>query len=238
YITTGNSLNENKITNNYHTYNSTFATDPANRGEGAIKLKSDLTLSSYFTTINYQALNQADKDFPIQVMLLPNTNLAMTGCKDGKLYIMDKMNLGGFDLIQNNNLQTITNGGTMHSSFAYFGGSSPFAYQFSENTQLRAYPVSPAGLGTPVINTVIAGPSGGTGGFLSVSSKGTDPATGILWAYQPITGCNANNNNCHGILHAVNASDITKELWNSDMFATDNIPVFNKFSCPTIALGK
>jgi len=238
YITTGNSLNENKITNNYHTYNTTYADDPANRGESVIKIKSDLTLSSYFTPFNYIALNQADKDFPIQVMLLPNTNLAMTGCKDGKLYIMDKINLGGFDPTKNNIVQTVTNGGTMHSSFAYFGGPSPFAYQFSENTQLRAYPVSSAGLGTPIINTAIAGPSGGTGGFLSVSSRGTDPATGILWAYQPINGCNANNNNCHAILHAVNASDITKELWNSDMAATDNIPVFNKFSCPTIALGK
>jgi hypothetical protein len=234
YITTGNSLNENKITNNYHTYNTIFASDPANRGEGVIKIKPDLTLSSYFTPFNYIALNQADKDFPIQMMLLPNTNLAMTGCKDGNIYVMDKTNLGGFDTVKNNNLQTVS----MHSSFAYFGGSSPFAYQFSENTQLRAYPVSASGLGAAVINTTISGPSGGTGGFLSVSSRGTDPTTGILWAYQPITGCNANNNNCHGILRAVKANDIKTELWNSDMTSVDQIPVFNKFSCPAIALGK
>jgi hypothetical protein len=73
---------------------------------------------------------------------------------------------------------------------------------------------------------------------LSVSSNGTDPATGILWAYQAINGCNANNNNCHAILHALNASDINSELWNSDMVTADQIAVFNKFSCPTIALGK
>jgi hypothetical protein len=238
YITTGNSLNENRTTSNYHTYNTTYASDPANRGEGVIELKPDLTLSSYFTPYNYIALNQADKDFPTQVMLLPNTNLAMTGCKDGNLYLMNKSNLGGFDPVQNDNQQVVSNGGTMHSSFAYFGGSSPFAYQFSENTQLRAYPVSSGGLGTPVINTVIAGPSGGSGGFLSVSSQGTDPSTGILWAYQAIHGCNANNSNCHAILHAVKASDITTELWNSDMVTNDQISIFNKFSCPTIALGK
>ena len=59
----------------------------------------------------------------------------------------------------------------MHSTFAYFGGPTPFAYQYSENSPLRAYPVSSAGLGTAITNNIILGPTGGTGGFLSVSSK-------------------------------------------------------------------
>jgi hypothetical protein len=239
YFTTGNSLNENRTSSNYNTYNA-LPTDPANRGEGVVKLAPDLSMSSYFTPFNYIALNDADKDFPTQVMLIPNTQLAMTGCKDDTLYIMNKTNLGGFSATRNNVVQTVSvqSGATMHSSFAYFGSSAPKVYQFSENSPLKSYPVSGSGLGTVVTNTVIQGPSGGTGGFLSVSSNGPDPATGILWAYQPINGCNANNNNCHAVLHALNASDITKELWNSDMVTADQVTVFNKFSCPTIALGK
>jgi len=244
YVTTGNSLNEDpnvgRNKNRIHIYQSSLASDPANRGEGVIKLAPDLTLSSYFTPYNYVALNDGDADFPIQVMLLPNTNLAMTGCKDGNFYIMDKTNLGGFDTHSNLNRQTFYNGGSMHSSFAYFGGPTPYAYQLSEATQLYAYPVTSAGLlnGSVIKNTVIIGPSGGTGGFLSVSSNGTDPSTGILWANHAQNGCNANNGNCHAIFHALDASDITKELWNSDMAAADQVTVFNKFSCPTIALGK
>jgi hypothetical protein len=239
YVTTGNALDEERTSQNYNTYTAP-ATDPANRGESVIKLAPDLSLSSYFTPFNFIALNDADKDFPIQVMLLPNTNLAMTGCKDGNLYIMDRTTMGGFDPTKNNIKQmlSVQGGATMHSSFAYFGGSNPHAFQFSENSPLKSYPVTVNGLGAATTNTTIAGPSGGTGGFLSVSSNGPDQATGILWAYQPIQGCNANNNNCHAILHAVNASNITNELWNSDMVAADNIPVFNKFSCPSIALGK
>jgi F5/8 type C domain/Secretion system C-terminal sorting domain/Fibronectin type III domain len=239
YFTTGNSLNENRTSSNYNTYNA-LPSDPANRGEGVIKLAPDLTLSSYFTPFNYIALNDADKDFGTQVMLLPNTNLAMTGCKDDTLYVMDKTNLGGFDLHKNAVKQTVAvqSGATMHSTFAYFGGPTPYAYQFSENSSLKSYKVSASGLGTITTNGTIVGPSGGTGGFLSVSSNGSDPSTGILWAYQPINGCNANNNNCHGILHAVNAGDITNELWNSDMTTVDQVTIFNKFSCPTIALGK
>ena len=247
YFTTGNNLTEDpdptRNANRIHIFPGILPSDPANRGESAVKLNPDLTLASYFTPFNYMALDDADKDFPIQVMLLPNTNLAMTGCKDGNFYIMDKANLGGFDPMSNKNKQTFFNGGTMHSSFAYFGGPTPYAYQFSEQTQLMAYPVTSNGLLTGSTqrkkNTVILGPSGGSGGYLSVSSNGADPNTGILWAYQAQNGCNANNNNCHGILHAVNASDISKtELWNSDMVVTDQVTIFNKFSCPTIARGK
>ncbi len=247
YVTTGNSLIEDpgqQNINRINIYPSSVPSIPANRGEGVIKLNPDLTLSSYFTPYNYIALNDADDDFPTQVLLLPNTGLAVTGCKDGNLYVMNKSGLGGYNTTTNNNLQTvpINGGATMHSSFAYFGGTTPYFYQFSENTQLSAYPVTPTGLlsGSNVItNSTILGPSGYMGGFLSVSSNGTDPSTGILWAYQAENGCNANNTLCAGILHAVKASAInSQELWNSDMVPADKIKYFNKFSCPTIALGK
>jgi F5/8 type C domain/Secretion system C-terminal sorting domain len=240
YITTGNSLDENRTSTNYNTYTAP-ATDPTNRGESVIELAPDLTLTSYFTPFNFIALNDADKDFPMQVMLLPNTNLAMTGCKDDSLYIFNKNSLGGFHLYDNNGTVqrvNVQNSASMHSTFGYFGGPTAYAYQYSENSQLKAYPVTAAGLGAAITNTTIAGPTGYMGGFLSSSSNGSDPATGILWAYQAINGCNANGSECHGLLHAVNASNITKELWNSEMNPTDVITVFNKFSCPTIALGK
>jgi hypothetical protein len=242
YFTTGNSLNEdpNVFSGEVHS----FTTSPAvaqNRGESVVKLAPDLTLSSYFTPFDYLALNDADKDFPIQVMLLPNTNLLLTGNKDDSLYILDRTNLGGFDPKKNNVKQTVyVNGFTeMHSSFAYFGGPTAYAYQYSENSPLRAYPVSTSGLGAAITNNKILGPTGAVGGFMSVSSNGSDPTSGILWAYQSVNGYNANGSNVPGTLHALNASDITKELWNSDMNGTtDQINPYNKMSCPTIALGK
>jgi hypothetical protein len=242
YVTTGNSLNESSTTfsGEVHSF-TTSPADPLNRGESVIKLAPDLTLSSFFTPFNYLALNDGDLDFPIQVMLLPNTNLALTGNKDDSLYILDRNSLGGFDPNKNNVKQTVfvSNFCEMHSTFAYFGGTTPLAYQYGENSPLRAYPVSTNGLGAAITNNQILGPTGGTGGFLSVSSNGADPATGILWAYQAINGCDANGTTCQGILHAVNASDIKKELWNSDMNGVpDHIDIFNKMSCPTIALGK
>jgi hypothetical protein len=244
YVTTGNALIENPGSENINRINNYPTSVPsvlANRGEGVIELTPDLTISSYFTPYNYIALNDADDDFPTQVMLLPGTGLALTGCKDGNLYVMKKTGLGGYNTSSpNGNLQTVSLGGsaTMHSSFGYFGGANPYLYQFSENTQLSAFPVTSSGLGTKITNSTILGPSGYMGGFLSVSSNGTDPSTGILWAYQAENGCNANNTLCGGMLHAVKAGDITTELWNSDMETADKIKYFNKFTCPTIALGK
>jgi hypothetical protein len=241
YFTTGNSLEQDAIDGGMEThFFPTLPSTPANRGESVVKLTPDLQIASFFTPFDYIALNDADKDFPMQVMLLPGTNLAMTGNKDDSIYIMDQTNLGGFSATKNNVVQSIfvQSGTTMHSTFAYFGGPTPYAYQYSENSPLRAYPVSPAGLGASITNTTILGPSGGSGGYLSVSSNGSDPTTGVLWAYQAINGCNANGTTCPGTLHAVNASDVTKELWNSDMITADKIGTFNKMSCPTIALGK
>jgi Domain of unknown function (DUF4082)/F5/8 type C domain/Secretion system C-terminal sorting domain len=243
YFTTGNAQFEDAFgggSGEIVFYNAP-ATDPSNRGESVIKLAPDLTLSSYFTPFDYVALNDADKDFPIQVMLLPGTNHLLTGNKDDSLFILDQTNLGGFNPAKNNVLQSrfVVHPCEMHSSFAYFGGPTQYAYQYGENSPLKAYPIVGGLLGTEITNTTILGPTGGSGGFMSVSSNGTDPTTGILWAVQAQNGCNANGSTCQGILHAMNASDITKELWNSDMNpGVDHLNVFNKMSCPTIALGK
>jgi hypothetical protein len=245
YLTTGNSLNEFGDANSIpevNLYPAILPSDPANRGESVIKLTPNLTLASFFTPFTYLELNDADKDFGTQVMLIPGTNLAMTGCKDDSIYVMDQNNLGGFDPVKNHTAQSIfvSPDALMHSSFSYFGGPTPYVYQFSENSRLRAYPVSGGGLNTSgaITNTAIAGPTGYSGAFLAVSSKGSDASTAVLWAYRAIAGCNANGGDCHGILHAVKADNVTTELWNSDMIDADKINIFNKMSCPSVALGK
>jgi Domain of unknown function (DUF4082)/F5/8 type C domain/Secretion system C-terminal sorting domain/Fibronectin type III domain len=240
YVATGNSLDEDRTTNEYNTFNA-LPSNSVNRGEGVIKLAPDLTISSFFTPFNYISLDDADLDFPTQVLLIPNTNFAITAAKDANMYVMDKTGLGGYNSTKNSILQTVYNGGggSFHSSFAYFGGqTTQYFYVYPENISLKAYPIIAGGLGTPIVNNTMPSPSGSQGGYMSVSSNGSDPATGVLWAYQAINGCDANQSNCRGILHALSANNITNELWNSEMIATDKLAVYNKFLCPTIGLGK
>ncbi|MEO6961306.1 MAG: discoidin domain-containing protein [Puia sp.] len=253
YFTTGNSLNEESGQvpgqgTQYNIYNSD-PTNLVNRGESVIKLTPNtqdntattFTISDYFTPFNYMELNDFDLDFPIQTILIPGTNMVITGCKDDSLYVMDRNNMGKYDPLKNKVLQTKylgTNQGTMHSSFAYFGGASPTLYQFSENTALQSFPVQSTSLGSPTINGALAGPTGPSGGYMSVSSNGSDPATAVLWISHSITGCDANSGNCKIILRAVKASNIATELWNNTTNPTDYIGLFSKMVCPTVANGK
>jgi F5/8 type C domain/Secretion system C-terminal sorting domain len=219
-----------------------------NRGESIVRLDPNgigsavtkLNLGDYFTPFDYQSLNSADLDFGTQVMLVPNSNLLVAGCKDHNLYVFDKTNLGGFHKNRNTILQKfpVANNAQMHASFAYFGGSThKYFYQFSENTNLKAYAVSANSLGG-AISGVSNGPSGASGSYMSTSSNGTDETTGILWIAHPEPGCNANQKPCDGILRAVEAINVNNEIWNSDMNTIDNVGKHAKNVCPTIANGK
>ncbi len=76
------------------------------------------------------------------------------------------------------------------------------------------------------------------GGVLSLSANGSVPHTGIVWASHQFTG-DANNDVRPGILRAIDAEDISKELWNSQNNpAQDDCGKFAKFAAPTIANGK
>jgi len=76
------------------------------------------------------------------------------------------------------------------------------------------------------------------GGILSISANGSTLGSGIVWASHPYQG-NANQAVVPGILRAYDASDLTRELWNSKQNASrDDIGNFAKFCPPTIANGK
>lgn len=202
-----------------------------------------LSLSSFFAPIDFASLNAGDVDFgSIQVLMIPNTNLALTGCKNGNLFLVDKDNMGGLGGTINNNLQTLKLGGPLHSSFSYYKGSAnEFIYSWPEQQPLSAISFNRAsGLlsTTPVLNSILQSPAGFHGTFLSVSSNGAIDNTGILWVSHAIAPCNAGNTSCPGILRAVDANDISNELWNSNMLSSDAVGSFAKFSSPTIANGK
>jgi len=221
--------------------------DPTNRGEGVVKLTpsgSTLTVSSFFTPFNYTDLDAADLDFgAANVTLIPNTQLAITGSKEGNIYLMDRNNLGGVSASTNNVIQTVSLGPSAHMRTAlgyYKGASHEFVYTWPENAVLKAFPVDRVANNLTVAGTVISGiqgPIGNSGAMLSTSSNGAVDSTGILWVSHS-NNCDANQSQCPGILRAINANDVTKELWNSNMVANDNVGTYSKFVCPTIANGK
>jgi outer membrane protein assembly factor BamB len=74
--------------------------------------------------------------------------------------------------------------------------------------------------------------------MLALSANGSAPGSGIVWALCPYSG-DASTGTALGILRAFDASDVSKELWNSRQDASrDDVGTFAKFNTPTIANGK
>ncbi len=217
-------------------------TDLSGRGESAMKLSPSggtLQVASYFTPTNYLDLNTNDLDYGVMgTFLIPNSNYYFTGCKDGNLHLLNKDNMGGYSILSNQDVQTVSLNvnANLHCQPAYYKGSSEFVYVWSENDQLRALPFSNGHFSPSQVVSLANGPTGQSGAVLSVSSNGTKTGTGILWAAYAATG-DAEGNTSPGILRAFDANDITKELWNSGQTLSDSPGFYAKFSAPTIVNG-
>ena len=235
------------VTGNGTVGDSADPTSPTNRAESALKLTlagSTLLVASYFTPYDYQYLNDYDLDYgSMGGLLIPNSGYYLTGAKDGTLYLVNKDAMGGYSPSADQVQQVVPLGGSanMHCQTAYYKGSTQeFIYVWSENDQLRAIPFDRAGnLLDPQRQVVFsgAGPTGQSGAVLSVSSNGSKNGTGIVWASYAFSG-DAEHAVSPGMLRALDANDVTKELWNNRQnVARDGAGNYAKFSSPTIANG-
>lgn len=223
--------------------------DITNRSESALKLTpngSTLQVSSFFTPNNYQTLEAGDKDFGVTgMMLIPGRNQAISGAKDGSIYLMNRDTMGGYSSTGNSVIQTFNqNSANAHnlSSLTYYKGTAKeFVYIWSDNVSLKALPYDAVTKKFDLTNIVTQsanGPMGYNGAFLSVSSNNSIDSTAILWVSHAANSCNANQQTCPGILRAFKANDVTTELWNSSQRSGNSPGNYAKFNCPTIANGK
>ena len=221
-------------------------TSPTNRGSSALKLTptgSTLRVASYFTPFNYQFLNDNDLDYGgMGALVIPNSDLYLTGGKDGNLYLLNKDAMGGY-VPSSNQVQEVVPLGSnanMHCQAAYYKGSSKeFVYVWSENDPLRAIQFDRASNLLSPQNQVVSnavGPTGQSGAVLSVSSNGSQEGTGILWASYAYTG-DAEHAVSAGILRAFDANDVSNQLWNNQLNQRDAGGNYAKFAAPTIANG-
>jgi hypothetical protein len=194
-----------------------------------------LAVADYFTPDNTTAENQADADFgSVGALLLPDIadnmgtihHLAVSGGKDGQMYVVDRDDMGEFGTGQNNVYQQFTlSGGLNFSTPVYFNGT---VYVCPGGSKVRAYTISNALL--PTSPTKQSSNSlGGSGAVLTVSSNGA--SEGIVWALDWTSGT----------LFAYDATNITTNIYNSsqasgqrDHFST----VGGHFNTPTVVDGK
>ena len=202
-----------------------------------------------FTPKDQQHLIDNDLDFgSAGVTLLPDQpgahkHLAVTAGKEGVIYLLDRDHLGGFanpdNVVQEVNgvITALFNTPAYYNGHVYLAGmTSSNIYSQKKSAVLMDFKLSNGLLST---TPTVAGPAYNYPGATPVVSA-NGATNGIVWT---VAKDAANGNNA--VLHAYDANDISRELYNSSEAITfgqvatsDQAGVFNKFTPPVVVNGK
>jgi len=214
-------------------------------GDSVVKLAlsttTGLSVTDYFTPSKASSYGTGGADTDVGsggVLLIPNTSrLAQIG-KSGVLYQINTSSMGGYCAGCGGNDTNIVqeiNGASkgVWGSIAYWNGNIYFGSAaensfdtmkaFSYNSSTGKFSTSPTST-TGTIYWPSPTPS--------VSSNGT--SNGIVW----VIDSSSYQSSCCAILHAYSATNLSVELYNSNMVPSDQLQGATKFSVPTIANGK
>ncbi|MBC8131496.1 MAG: PQQ-binding-like beta-propeller repeat protein [Deltaproteobacteria bacterium] len=176
----------------------------------------------------YQARVSGDNDLQSGAVLLGNSGQVVGGGKDGDILL-----LGQSDLSLK---RQVAVGGEVNS-FVYWNGSAgPTLFVWTSGNTLKNYQVGAGTLTLRSQNTERR--PGHPSAIYTVSSNGTQPGTGIVWANVPLVG-DAWHATATGALYAFDAADVSKpSLWNSTLASADNLGTYAKYSTPIVANGR
>jgi hypothetical protein len=218
----------------------------ADFGDSLLKLDSSGSPLDWFTPSNWAFLQGHDLDLSSGgAFFPPNTDALVAAGKDGTIYVLNPGSLGkqtvplqsfqGTAPCTTDPVSGLVRCHEIHS-FAYWdrsllgsGLGTGLLYLWGGGDQLRAYAFSNGQFNTtPVaLNPLNSGTNVSMGGTIAISALSGLAGTGILW------GTTFTNS-----LHAFDASDISRELWNSAQNPLDSLGVLSRYAMPTIADGK
>jgi hypothetical protein len=248
------------------TGNGTFDanTGGQNFGDSFVKLKLDngaLAVKDYFTPCNQAFMESTDMDLGSGgASLIPGTTLLYGGGKEGVIYLLSRNNLGKYasspsapNCTNPNAVQQFqatdlhihgagTTYGHIHSAPVFWKGPDRSrVYVWGENDRLKAYGFVQGkfvAVDQPK-KSVYQPPQGMPGGMLAVSSNGAKAGSGIVWAVAPLDGDANRFRGVQGIVVAVDAQDVSRQLWTSELSGPrDRLGLFAKYDPPTVAGGK
>jgi hypothetical protein len=208
-------------------------------GNAFVKLSptgTTLSIADYFTMYNTGTESSTDVDLGSGgAMLLPPLldangqprDLAVGAGKDGHIYVVDRNNLGKYHANTNAVYQELPAAlsGSVYSSPAWFNGT---LYYGASGDNLKAFAFSNGAFGMPP-SSQSATAFGYPGATPAISANGFTNA--IVWAAENATTA---------VLHAYDASNLSKELYNSNQApgGQDNFGAGNKYIVPTVVDGK
>lgn len=220
------------------TGNGTFSPSKGNYGDSFLKIATTggtLVITDYFTPYNQSTLNSSDLDLgSTGALLLPansstHPHEALGAGKNGHAYLVDRDNMGKFNSTSNSQIVQELKGvfpGGVYTTPTYWQGK---VYFIASGDVIKQFSWSSGKLSTsPTTKGSHAYPF--PGGNPTISANGS--TNGIVWAVEK-------NGSGIAVLHAYDATNVAKELYNSSMNSTrDSAGGAVKFVVPTVANGK
>jgi uncharacterized protein (TIGR03437 family) len=211
-----------------------------NWGESVLHLTPALEVADWFTPAQYPDWTDDDADFGSSgPILVPGTNLLIAGGKAGLVALTDRTNMGhelGGNTQALETFQAVPAGQfAIYNAALWNRPDGPLLYIWGYEDALRAFQMQNGVFNTTAVavNSLIQ--QNYAFGGMAVSSNGFAAGSGILW----VTAETGGSFPTPGILHALDATDVSHELWNSAMnSARDTLGNFTKFANPTVASGK
>jgi hypothetical protein len=219
-------------------------------GDTFLKLNTSLVLQDWFTPADQAILNSSNGDLGsggaavlTDLPSAPVKHLLIGGGKsgsgqEGEIYVLNRDAMGhlegsgGSPLVQKFPL--------MHSIYATPAFWNNTLFIAGQNGLLQAYALNPAtGLFNPTPVSHSSGIFPERGATASVSSNGN--SQGIVWAIDTSQyGPPSRFGTGPAVLHAYDATNLGRELWNSAQAVANRDQAGNavKFTVPTIANGK
>jgi hypothetical protein len=231
------------------TGNGTFdaSANPKDFGDSILRLSegASMAVADYFTPFNQQNLDQADYDLGSGgVVVLPDSVGSaahphlLVGCgKEGKVYLVDRDNLGRFNPNNDSQIvQTLPAFTVPSGPDHYFGVPAFFkdrVYFQPVNASMQAFAITNGQFNPVPLSKATDRELGFRGATPSISANGT--TNGIVWEIRLESGPTT-------LMVAYDAEDLSHELYNTfasiKVGSPDQTGTFVKFTVPTIANGK
>ena len=229
----------------FETGNGSFSADVGggDYADSFVKLSTTngLAVADYFTPYNQLTLANNDTDLgsggalllPDAVGSVAHPHLLVGGGKEGKVYLLDRDNMGQFNSAGDTQTAQAPFGagtGSFFGSPAYFNYT---LYYQGVGGAMKAFSITNAHITTTALSTAPTS-FNGKGITPSISANGTRNA--IAWAIQ--TDGSSPSDTGAAVLHAYNATNLALEIYNSNQNAArDNPGAGVKYTVPTIVNG-
>lgn len=211
-------------------------------GDSLLQFNSALQVQQYFTPSDQQSDNDSDQDFgsggALVLADIPAngsnpTHLIIGGGKDGALYVNDRDHLGG--LGDSNAWQVFNVGNGIFAMGAFWNDTY---YVAPVRSTLQPYALNLQTAKLTQMGAASSASFGFPGSTPSISSM-PDNSNGIAWILDNSQYCTPQSPGCAPtILHALEATNLGNELWNSSQASSNTAGYPVKFTVPTVANGK